>query len=168
MSVLKRVLVLMLALLLLTGCSEYSFGGNKSETATINDRTEVRTLQYLDNSTEGPLYELTFTVPERWVGQFETLNRGNSLLFRYLENDDDENGSPFFYIEALSNAQYWEQIGSYPQQYVNINNTADTYFIHDVPTFAHYSGIPDDEFDSYVAEIDELVNSISIALVEED
>jgi len=157
----------MLALLLVTGCSEYSFGGNKSETAAIDNNTEVVTLQYLDNSDEGPLYELTFTVPDRWVGQFETLNRGNSVVFQYLEDEDDESGAPFFYVEALSNAQYWEQIGSYPQQYVNINNTADTYFIHDVPTFAHYSGIAEDEFDSYIEEMYQVVQSISITRVEE-
>lgn len=167
MSVPYRVLIVMFSLLLLTGCSEYSFGGNKSETSAINERTETRTIQYLDNSDEGPLYELTFTVPERWVDRFETLNRGNSILFRYFENEDDETGSPFFYIEALSNAQYWEQIGSYPQQYVNINNTADTYFIHDVPTFAHYSGIPEDEFDSYIAEMYDVARSVTIERVED-
>lgn len=164
--------LLALAMLALTGCTQYAFGGNQSEVETIDGTTITRTLQYLDDNTAGPLYELTFTVPDGWVDEFQTLNRGNSLVFRYITededdadaDDDDEDrepaGSLIFTIDALSNAQYWEQIGSYPGQYKNITNTADTYFIYNLPIDAYYSGLADEEFDELAADVPAVIQSV--------
>jgi len=162
MSRFYRIFLFGVALLALAGCSQYTFGSGQSDVETIEDTTVTRTLQYFDNNDEGPRYNVSLDLPEEWVGQFETRNEGNSLAFRYLVDEDDEQGSPLFYVEALSNAQYWEQIGSYPGQYFNIANTADTYFIYYLPVDAYYSGLNQDEFDALAAIVPDIVESVEV------
>lgn len=153
-----RLLVLIVGLVILAGCSQYSTGGNP-EFQDVDDTVVVRSLQYLDDNTAGPEYLVSFEVPEEWVGTFETRTRGNSLVFQYVEDEDDTTGSPVFYIDALSNAQYWEQIGSYPGQYTNIKNTADTYFVYHAPRDAYYSGLDEEEFAALYATIPDVVRT---------
>lgn len=168
-----RWMLLALAVLALTGCTQYAFGGSKSDVEAVDSVTVVRTLQYLDNNTQGPRYELTFTVPESWVGQFQTLNQGNSLIFRYVDDADDEDldedempsGSPVFFIDALSNAQYWEQIGGYPGQYKMFANAADTYFIYHLPIDSFYSGLSDEDFEALAAEVPAIMQSVEVVRV---
>lgn len=164
MSFRVRFIILVVALFTVIGCSEFS--PEEPEVTRLEETSLVRTLQYNDRG-DGPRYDVSLMVPEEWVGDYDTLNRGNSLAFRRLEDADDESGRPVFYIEALSNAQYWEQIGSYPGQYVNIANTADTYFVYYFPIDPYYSGLTEAEFDDLKAQVPEIVRSINIERVEE-
>lgn len=157
----KRFIFIIIALLA-AGCTQYTFGGDDNKVEAIDDTVITRELRYLDNNTRGPVYEVVLEVPEEWVGSFETRTRGNSLVFNYFTDDDDETGSPIFFIDALSNAQYWEQIGSFPTQYKNIANTADTYFIYNLPLDDFYSGLPEDEFDDLADAVPAIIESIQV------
>ncbi len=164
------MILILIALFALAGCSEYTFGGPGSEVELIeNERVEFE-LRYLDNNDEGPRYDVALTLPDEWVGSMETLNRGNSVTFRYLDDDqeDDEEGEPLFYIEALSNAQYWEQIGSYPGQFYSFKNTSDTYFIYHFPIDPYYSGLEEAQFDAFVDMLPDVFASAEVNRIQED
>lgn len=166
MKIQSRLVLWVMALMSLTlvGCGSRAFGGFGVNVEAIDQPDLVRTIQYLDDENIGPLYDISFTVPESWVGLFETSNYRNSIVFEYVIPPQDEDGfarrSPIFYVEALSNAQYWEQIGSYPGQYVNIVNTGDTYVIYHMPIEAYYSGLSEAEFEAFAAEVPAIVASI--------
>lgn len=167
MSQKYRLLVFVLVLLIAsTGCSQYSFGGPESRVESIDDIHVVRSMRYFDENTEGPEYTVSVVVPDGWVDEFETLNKGNSLAFRYLKDDDDIAGSPIFYLELLSNNQYWEQIGGFPGQFVTVLNTADTYFIYRLPPDAFYSGLQEEDFDAIAALVPEIMSSLIVARVD--
>jgi hypothetical protein len=102
-------------------------------------------------------------VPADWVGQFETVNEGNTLVFNYITENDRR--APIFFIEALSRPQYWEQIGSYPGQYTNLVNTFDTYIIYHLPIDAYYSGLPRVEFEALAEDVPDIVASIQTEAV---
>lgn len=167
MSLSFRIILLGIAIVALVGCNQYSFGSGESSVESVDQSTVVRELQYFDNNTEGPLYEVSLTVPDGWVGEFEILDRGNSLVFRYLKDEDTKTGAPIFYLEALSNAQYWEQIGSYPGQYVNIANTADTYFIYHLPIDPFYSGLDEDEYEELADQVPDVIGSFEAVRVDD-
>jgi len=126
-------------LMLLAGCGR-AFGSFEPVAEPVDDATVVRPIQYLEGLEDGPLYEVAITLPEEWVGRFVTRNNGNVIHFDYVT--ESERQAPIFSIEALSEAQFWEQIGSYPGQQTNIVNTPDTYFIYHLPIDSWYSGLP--------------------------
>ncbi len=166
MKIHSRLVLLGIALIALTlvGCSSRAFGGFPLDVQTVDTSDLVRTIQYLDDENIGPLYTLSLTVPEEWVGVFETTNVGNSIVFEYIIEPEEEDGfetrSPIFYIDALSNSQYWEQIGSYPGQYKNIINTGDTYMIYHLPIDAYYSGLTEEEFEAFAAIVPDIIASV--------
>lgn len=158
----RFLLLLLVVAAVLAGCNQYSLATG-SEFEAVEDSSVVRSLQYLDDRDAGPEYEITVTLPEDWVGRFETRTRGNSIVFRYLADEDDaESGTAIFYIDALSNAQYWEQVGGYPGQYTNIVNTADTYFVYHLPIDAYYSGLDEDDFEALAAAVPEIAQSLQV------
>ncbi|NJL94525.1 MAG: hypothetical protein HC915_12785 [Anaerolineae bacterium] len=157
------LILLSVALLALAGCTEHTFGGDRSEVSPIADQTVVQAIRYLDDNTEGPSYQITVTVPEAWAAQFEVENRGNAIVFRYLRGPEETRvAAPFLFIDALSNEQYWEQIGSYPGQFTNISNTADTYFVYHHPIDEFYLRISEDDFEALVDAVPEVIRSVEI------
>lgn len=155
-----RYVLIAVALLLLVGCRSQAFGNYGVQTAPVDAAAVVQPLRFADQESVGSSYNVSVTVPESWVGQFEVRNTGNSLAFVYV--GDSNRRAPIFYIEALSHDQYWEQIGSYPTLYTNIgilNN--NTYFIYYVPPDAYYSGLPKEVFEAFAAEVPAVVASFS-------
>lgn len=153
-----------LLVLVLAGCASGTFGSYGSEIQPVTGTTVVRTIQYLDeNGDEGPAYNVSIEVPEPWVGEFETRSEGNSLFFDLVR---EERRAPIFFIEALSESQYWEQIGSYPGQYTNLKATPDTYFIYHLPIDAYYSGLSEEEFEPLLTLVPEVLRTFSVELVD--
>lgn len=185
MAVRYRLLLFSSLIFVLVGCGSSAFS-TALEYEAVEDTEVVRVMQYLDERGEGPLYAVSMTVPEEWVGQFETISEGNSITFAFIDevtgvrdlpaadNADDEveaeerrtRRAEIFHIDALSRPQYWQQVGSYPGDYTNIIFTADTYFTYSVPIFAFYSGLPDDEFEAFTAAVDEIIASFSVERVD--
>jgi len=156
----------------ISGCGYRAFTEPGLDYEAVDATTITRTLQYFDEQNEGPVYNVSFTVPEAWVGEFETRALGNGISFEFvqaLEVEEDEEPefryAPIFTVEALSSPQYWKQVGSYPEQFVNIKFTADTYFIYNLPIDAFYSGLPDDEFDEFAAAVPEIIASFEVERV---
>lgn len=153
-----RIIVMAVVLAMsLASCAGGAFGGFPQSPMDITETNVVRTIRYFDEGTLGPQYEVSFTVPESWVGSFETSQSGSVMAFDLIA----ENGrrSRIFQIDALSRQQFWEQNGSYPTQYSNILNTWDTYFIYYVPIEAFYSGLSQAEYDAITAEIPNIIDS---------
>jgi hypothetical protein len=144
--------------LALAGCGSRAFGNLRLQTESIDAADVARTIQFVESSRLGPQYELSFTVPSGWVGQFQTRNRGNSLAVEFVS----ETGrvSPIFTIDALSNAQYWEQVGSFPGDFNAVLNTADTYFVYHLPQFSFYSGLPAAQYQSFADAVPAVIASI--------
>ena len=175
MAIRYRIILLGSMLMVLVGCSSRAFGGELEEVEAISDTALVRTMQYLEADSEGPVYDVSMTVPENWVGNFETRVNGNRITFEYLivdeeavaeaeaneEEPPDPRRAAIFYIEALSREQYWEQVGSYPGDYPNIQFTADTFFIYHVPQFAFYSGLSDEDYEAWTADVPDIITSVS-------
>jgi hypothetical protein len=147
---------LIMTVLLLTGCAG-AFGG--SEVTPVDSQTVTAPLQYLDRVQRGPLYNVSVDVPAEWVGEFEMLNTGNVLQFRYV--GEAKKAGPLFYIEALSAKQYWKASGSYPASQVNIVNRGDTYFVYHLPIDAFYSGLSPDAFEALAAAVPQVVASFT-------
>lgn len=147
--------LLALAVVALAGC-----GGSflMNETLSVDSDTVVVQLQYMDGAEVGPLYDVEVVVPSDWVGEFETRNVGNKLYFDYVT---DFGGAEVFYIEALSESQYWEQNGAHPGSFTNIVNRGDTYFIYHLPIDAYYSGLSEDDFLSFSEAVPGIVESFS-------
>lgn len=164
MAVQFRMFLLGIVMLTLVGCGSRSFGGFGIDVQPIDDIVVTRSIQYVEYNRVGPAYSVTFTVPESWVGQFQTRARGNTLVFEYT--GASEFGSPIFTVDALSNAQYWEQIGSFPGQYKNLLNTADTYIIYTLPIDSFYSGLPDAQFEEFASAVPTIVTSFDAQRVE--
>ncbi len=154
MSNKSRLIVLMLfvvASLLLTGCVG-AFGASSVETVQGSEVTT--SLQFLDRSAKGPVYNISVQLPNDWVGKVVMQNLGNVVNFRSAET----NGL-LFSIEALSERQYWKASGSYPASQVNIINRGDTYFVYHLPVDAHYSGLAPDVFAAYAAAVPDVIAS---------
>lgn len=146
----RRTLLLAALLLLVSaGCATAYI----QETLPIEDTTITRSLQYFENAgtTAGPIYELTLEVPADWIGDFRTKTNANRITFEYIVSDT--NHIPVFYIEALSDVQYWEQIGSYPGDYTNLANMLDTYFVYSFPLDRSITGLTDEEYAALVAQV---------------
>lgn len=170
----RIVLFSLVALLVLVGC-----GANRTaleSTGAIDSTDVVAQVQYLDGPTEGPMYEISMTVPEEWVGQFEVANYGNRIVFEYLQplDADDQadleageevrrRKSQILWIDVLSRAQYWEQIGSYPGDWINILFTADTYFAYQrvdgLPDLVTLSGLPEDDYFELIESVPGIIAS---------
>lgn len=184
MALRYRVFLLSVMLLTLVGCGSRAFGGGATGTEAITEVEIVRELQFVEeDGSTGPLYTLTMTVPEGWVGSFETLIEQNKIIFDYIvpdpdeeedeaenvavadtdEADDDEldrrQRAQILRIEALSSEQYWQQIGSYPGDFTNIVFTGDTYFIYYVPKFAYFAGLSEDVFEPLVEGVPSVISS---------
>ncbi len=159
MSTLHRRTLLLAALLMLfsAGCAASYI----QETLPIDDTTITRSLQYFQNggTDEGPLYDLTLNVPADWIGNFETKTNANRITFEYVASEN--NRIPVFYIDALSDVQYWEQIGSYPGVYVNLTNKLDTYFVYSYPLDKSISGLTEEEFAALVEQVPDVVSTFS-------
>jgi hypothetical protein len=153
------LIVLSMMLLLLTGCGR-AFGSYEPIVEAIDDNVVVQPIRYLENLEEGPLYQFTITVPDEWVGQIATRNNGNVVQFDYVDPRGYQ--SLLFSIEALSESQYWEQIGSYPGQYTNIVNTDDTYFIYNLPIDPFYSNLTTEEFEVWAAMVPPVIATFEV------
>lgn len=160
-----RSAFLAVVLVILAGCSRGQFGGYAQQIEPITDTEMVRMLQHFDGTDAGDLYTLSMSVPESWVGQFETRTEGNKIVFNYLR----ESGSraPIFTIEALSEAQYWKQIGSYPETHINLSNLDSTYFVYSVPKDAFYSGLTTDQFDAFAEQVRQAVTTFRVEAVDD-
>lgn len=156
----KYFILLALLMVSLVGCSTRAFGKLTSDVQPIDATEVVRSIQFIDESELGPVYDISFTVPQDWVGNFETRLEGSTLIFEM--ETDNARGAPIFFVEALSEAQYWEQIGSYPGQYTNIIVTPDTYVIYYLPLDSFYSGLSDDEYADLAAQVPEIVASFEL------
>jgi hypothetical protein len=145
----------------LVGCGSRVSGGFAADEELVEDTTVSRQVQYLDATDDGPVYTFTVDVPQDWVDQFATNNSGNTVTFEYI-TDDEGGRAAIFEIQALSFAQFWEQNGSYPGTFQNIKATAETYFVVNVPVFAYYSGLPEDEYEAFTAAVPDIVASFDV------
>jgi hypothetical protein len=154
------ILFLSLAMLALVGCGSRSFGSLTSQTERVETTTITRTIQFVESGSVGPEYSVSLTVPSDWVGRFQTTNRGNRVVFEFI----NERGrtSPIFSLDALSNAQYWEQVGSLPGDYNSIINTADTYIVYHLPLTAFYSGLPPEQYQALSDAIPGIIQSVNV------
>lgn len=148
---------LIVVMLLLSGCA--GAFGSRPEVQPVNSQTVTATLQYLDKAQRGPRYNVSVAVPAEWVNEFETVNTGNVLQFRYT--GESRKSGPLFYIEALSARQYWKASGSYPASQVNIVNRGDTYFVYHLPIDAFYSGLSPDALQVLSAAVPQVVASFT-------
>ena len=153
MSFESKFALLAVLLLILTSCAG-AFTRNDVEAVT--DSIVLTSLQYVEGPEVGPPYSIALTVPDEWVGEFETRNIGNVVHFDYVGADSR---AEIFTIEALSEDQYWRQAGSYPGSYVNIVNRGDTYFIYYLPIDAYYSGLPEAEYEGFAAAVPDVIAS---------
>lgn len=159
MLVKSRFIILLVVVALaitLTGCA----GVNVNTVATVDNQTVVAPLQFVDGIKVGPLYNLSVNVPQEWVGQFKLRSDGTKLYFDYVTAKGGS--APIFFIEALSQSQYWEQNGSHPGSYANIINLGDTYFIYYLPIDAYYSGLPKSEFNTLAEAVPGIISSFSV------
>jgi hypothetical protein len=140
-----RTFLAMSALLgvLLAGCGS-SAGSFGLDVELVDETTVARSVRYVEGQEEGPVYQISLTVPEEWVGNFITRNTGNVLYFDYL--NEDGHPAPLFAIEALSFGQFWKQTGPYAGEQVGLRNTVNTHFVYRMPIDAYYSGLPQETF----------------------
>lgn len=151
----RFIIISVTALLLLVGCG--SVGRGELVIETVEDQTINTQLRFLDGQDQGPVYNVSLAVPEDWVGEFVTRQQDNTITFRYMI--DEMRRATIFTVEALSQSQYWEQIGSYPTPFVNIVFTADTYFIYHMPIYEYYTGLSEDEFQIFADEVPGIVDT---------
>lgn len=153
-----RPLFLLMIMLVAAGCARAVSVVSPNVNAV--DATDVTaTLQYLERLDEGPAYNVSLTVPDSWVGRFETRNIGNVLYFDYL--NDNGTKAQLFSVEALSEAQYWKMSGAYPNSHTNLVNRGDTLFVYHLPIDAYYSGLDEATFDMLSADVPAIVASFS-------
>lgn len=157
------ILFLSLAMLALVGCGSRSFGNLSVQTEPVETTTITRTVQFVESGWLGPQYRITLTVPTEWVGRFQTRNRGNSVVFEFV--NERGRASPIFSLDALSVSQYWEQVGNLPGDYNSIINTADTYIVYHLPITAFYSGLPPAQFQSLADAVPGIIQSVSVTRV---
>jgi hypothetical protein len=165
MAIQYRIILLGLVLLALVGCRSRAFGNDGLVIEPVTENEVVRSIRYFDEEDTGPEYTISVSLPDSWVGQVETRNEGNSIAFEYLT--ENRGRVPVFYIEALSNDQYWEQIGSYPGSYTNIGVTYDTYFITYSPSDSYFSGLSDEDFTALTDEVPLIIATFRAERVEQ-
>lgn len=147
------------AVLVLAGCG----GGFPIVTEPVDSALVVRTMQYGDSIERGPEYSVAIEMPSEWTNQLVTRNSGNILKFNYIT--ETELTVPFFAIEALSESQYWQQIGSYPGQVHTLRNTGETFFIASVPRDSFYSSLDDATYSGMVDSLTKALGTVSIERV---
>jgi hypothetical protein len=152
---------MLVALLAVVGCAPRGLTRTIAEAFPVAAPLVVTTLQTVDEKQVGPAYQVSLTVPQEWVGKFEVVNRGNSLTFTYIVSDRQR--APIFFVDALTETQYWEQIGSYPGQYTNLEATPNAYFTYHLPVDAYYSGLPSEEYAAFAKVVPDIVKSFSAA-----
>jgi len=158
-----RFILLGSVAILLAGCAGV-FTGFDTVVNPVSDAAVEETIQYFDTGFLGPRYNVMVTLPDAWVDTFEIRNEGNRLTFEYINEKSGAN--PIFYVEALSESQYWEQIGSYPGIYKNLGNTNDTYFIYYAPIDAFYSGLSRALHAELLAELPGIAATFDIDLID--
>ncbi|MEO0562502.1 MAG: hypothetical protein AAF125_10325, partial [Chloroflexota bacterium] len=111
-----KLLLAVLLLVVAAGCGTVF----TPEVSTVESTTVTGSLMFFENggADQGPLYNVSIEVPETWVGDFQTTVNANRMTFTYVS--ETGSATPIFYIEALSDVQYWEQVGSYPGVYFNL------------------------------------------------
>jgi hypothetical protein len=151
------VLVMVVFITLTTAC-----GGAflQNEVATIDSPTVSANLKYVEGANIGPAYDMSVTVPDSWVNNLEVQNVGNKLYFNLIQ--DVGASTQLFFIEALSENQYWDQAGAHPGSYVPIINQGDTYFIYHLPIDEYYSRLSAEELAAYSAAIPEVIASFAV------
>jgi hypothetical protein len=143
-----RYTIPLIALLtvVLAGCGTFT-----AVSEIIEDEVVTRSLQYFSEGEMGPVYDVSVTVPSNWVGRFQTDTTPNKITFLHVSENGAE--TPVFYIEALSQMQYWEQNGSYPGVFYNIGNRIDTYFIYYMSINSNASGLTTEQYEAFAAEV---------------
>jgi hypothetical protein len=161
----SRFVVLALILGLLAGCGR-AFGGFEPQTQSVTTKEIVLPVQYLEGLQAGPLYQVTITLPDDWVGKFATSNNGNIVSFNFNEKADraQRAPAPIFSISALSERQYWKQIGGYPGSYKSILSTGDTYFIYYLPIDPYYSGLAPEAYSALAQQVPGVITSFQAKL----
>lgn len=160
-----KVVLLSLLTLVLAGCgTARTFGDFGLTIENIDSNEVVRTVRYLDGDEAGPDYEVSFMVPDTWVGNFETRMDGNSIAFDFIFEDNRR--ASIFFIDALSEAQYWAQIGSYPGLYENLYSDNNTFFVYHLPDDSYYSGLSADEYERLRAEASNVAVSLEAVRVD--
>lgn len=154
---LRQSIVLIALVMILVGCAGGTFAERPE---AITDQMVVREMRFFDSGDLGPDYTVMFTVPEEWVGQFETSNDGSAMTFNLVK--DNGRRAPIFTIYALSRTQWWQQGGSYPQAYPSLKSTPETFFTYNAPIDAFYSGLSAEEFTEIRALIPEVVASFDV------
>ncbi|MGF1507656.1 MAG: hypothetical protein ACFB51_21390 [Anaerolineae bacterium] len=158
-----RLLALSIILLLLAGCAQEEMTIIPDAVVGVNTQTITWPMQYFDNQEPGPIYDISLTVPEEWVDAFIIQASPNQLVFEYIVDEDIT--ARIFYVEALSEEQYWAQIGSYPGLIRNIRHTGDTYFIYYVPIYSFYAGLPEEEYEVFTQEVPSIIRSFDARVV---
>lgn len=156
--------VILVLAVFLSGCAG-SVSGVARSVVPVDDMLVESALQYRNGRDLGDVYTVSLTVPEDWVGVFELRNDGDTLYFDFIRENGV--GAPIFFIEALSEQQYWQQIGSYPGDYTNLDNRNDTYFIYHLPKDPHYSGLPADDFADFAELVPDIVSTFDAVRVSE-
>jgi hypothetical protein len=155
---LNHVALLALVVLLLAGCGR-AYGSYEPSVQPIAQAEVTGSMQYQEGLTEGPTYTFSVNVPESWVGAFEVKNNGNTLEFIF---DAPDRKARIFTVTALSERQFWEQVGSYPGQYQDIVFTGDTYFIYSLPVDAFWSGLTQEQYDVVAAEVPAVMTGFAV------
>lgn len=145
--------------LILAACG----GGFPPVSEPVDAASVVRMMQYGDSLEQGPQYNVSLELPDDLAGQLVTHNSGNILRFEYI--NEREKAVPLFRLEALSEEQYWKQIGGYPGQVRTLRNMGDTFFIASMPIDAFYSGLDADTYKGMVESITDALTTVSIERV---
>ncbi|NDJ51892.1 MAG: hypothetical protein GYB68_02265 [Chloroflexi bacterium] len=159
-----RLTLLSAFLLVLVGCMPDPQPTVEDFERTINSTDVTASLQYVQVRERGPIYEIAMTVPDDWVGSFEIEGTGNQLLFNYLVDGDIP--ALIFFVEALSEEQYWEQIGSYPGDYTNVVFTDDTYFVYRLPVDPVFATLDEELYAGFSEQVPTAMSSFSIERVD--
>lgn len=142
---------------LLAGCGG-SFAANS--VTPVNSADVSLPMQYAHGPKLGPVYNLSMTMPAAWVGDFEVRSIGNKAYVNYV--GDGNKNATIFTVEALSEDQYWQQVGSFPGSYATIINRGDTYFVYYLPIDSFYSSLPPAEFEAFAAEVPAIMQSVTV------
>lgn len=167
MATLRTMVFGIITALILVGCSGPVQDLSPTGVEEVTETLVVRDVQFSEGRTVGPRYEWSIEVPEAWVGNFTTESDGSTVVFNFIDDSGRiEREASIFRIEALSFDQFWAQNGSYPQQFINLANENDTYFIYYAPIDAFYSGLSQEEYDAFIAQIPDVVATFSVERVD--
>jgi len=167
MATRKHIILLSFVLVfVLVGCAGGSFSYLAGEALPVDDALVVRQLRYSDEGNLGPEYQVSITVPDEWIGAFETTNIDNRLVFHYITESGRK--APIFTIEALSIQQFWEQNGSYPSDFLNLALNSDTAFVYNVQEEFTYSGLPSEQYYAFAEMVPDVLTSFEAEAITEE